>query len=237
MILKLNIECSNKLYMKGIIMYKFCVKCNAKMTDDAKFCTECGAEQPVVNKCKKCGNLLDENTAFCTNCGTPVAVVNGVKSINTAIKGRYQVKEIKPVVWIGIALAIIAIVAGFIFFSNSSGVTKEPIKASAIVEDYIRDQASAEKTYKDKTIKVTGKLLSKSQFSDSSNYALVIYHETAGGKYYSLSVNIPADKAGEVNKVKEGDFISVEGTCVGVVKQKSPTDISIQIQANKINEN
>ena len=31
MILKLNMECSNKLYMKGIIMDKFCVKCNAKI--------------------------------------------------------------------------------------------------------------------------------------------------------------------------------------------------------------
>ena len=217
-------------------MDKLCVKCNAKLVDDAKFCTECGAEQPIIHKCKKCGALLEENTAFCTKCGTPISEVQSSQTFNKVFKGNYEVKKIKPSIWIGIVVAVVVIIAGFLVFSSSDSISKEPIKASTIIEDYIRDQASAEKTYKGKTVKVTGQLLSKSQFNNSSNYNWIIYRETAGGKYYSVTVDIPADKAAEANKVKEGDFVSVEGTCVGIVKQKSPIDISIQIQAQRVNE-
>ena len=39
-----------------------------------------------------------------------------------------------------------------------------------------------------------------------------------------------------VNSIKEGDFVTATGKCVGIVPQKSATTISVQIQASKINE-
>ena len=39
-----------------------------------------------------------------------------------------------------------------------------------------------------------------------------------------------------VNSLKTGDFVNVKGKCVGIVKQKSPTLISVQIKSTKIND-
>ena len=99
-----------------------------------------------------------------------------------------------------------------------------------MIDDYVRDQASAEKQYKDKQVKVTGQLISKSQFSNSQDYGLLIGNKNMAGKRYVIS-----EKAAEANKVKPGDFVSAEGKCVGIVKQDDPTKISVQILTNKIN--
>lgn len=217
-------------------MEKICVKCGAKMADDASFCTECGAKQPVVNKCKKCGAVLDEGTAFCTSCGTPVELGGEKQGFNAVMTKLPEGKKIKPLTWIGGIIAVVIVVlACIIGFSDSGSTSKEPVKASTIIEDYIRDQGTAEKTYKDKNIKVTGQLVRKFQFSNTSDYALVLHEQSVGGKYYNLIIDIPSDKAAEANKVKEGDFVSVEGTCIGIVKQDEPTKISVQVQATKVN--
>ena len=53
---------------------------------------------------------------------------------------------------------------------------------------------------------------------------------------YGLYPAIPNEKIELINKVKVGDFVNVEGICVGTVKQANPTSISIQIQDPKINQ-
>ncbi len=47
-----------------------CVKCNAEIEADDKFCPECGS--PQVLKCEKCHSELSPNDKFCPECGTPV---------------------------------------------------------------------------------------------------------------------------------------------------------------------
>ncbi len=47
-----------------------CIKCNAEIEDDDKFCPECGA--PQVLHCKTCNSELSPKDKFCPECGTPV---------------------------------------------------------------------------------------------------------------------------------------------------------------------
>ena len=49
-------------------------------------------------------------------------------------------------------------------------------------------------------------------------------------------MDVPAKRASIVNGLKTGDFVNVKGKCVGIVKQKSPTLISVQIKSTKIND-
>ena len=110
------------------------------------------------------------------------------------------------------------------------------VKAEEMIDDYIRDQASAEKKYKDKRVIVTGKVIDKNQFNNSQDYAMLIATNITAGKTYGVIAAIPNEKIELINKVKVGDFVNVEGICVGTVKQANPTIISIQIQDPKINQ-
>lgn len=50
-----------------------CVRCGAKMKENAKFCSECGfaaAQKKKDRYCKACGAKMKENQMFCTECGT-----------------------------------------------------------------------------------------------------------------------------------------------------------------------
>ena len=215
-------------------MSKACVKCGAQLPDETKFCTECGASQPVVHKCPKCGKVVDEDAVFCTECGTKIkGAAAAVAGQMGAAQGRSKGKVIGIIV--GVIIIILA-AAGFLLSRDNSGSSSvEVVKSQTVIEDYIRDQGTAEQKYKNKKIKITGKLIAKNQFHNSSNFALALYTKTVGGKSYTLLVDIPADKAAEANKVKIGDFVTAQGICVGIVKQDRPTDISVQIQCEKIN--
>lgn len=58
----------------------------------------------------------------------------------------------------------------------------------------------------------------------------------AAGRRYAVLVDVPAEKVEIVNKAEEGKFVTVQGTCIGVVKQEDPTYISIQIKADQIKQ-
>lgn len=105
-----------------------------------------------------------------------------------------------------------------------------------MVDDYIRDQSSGDKKYKDKTVQVSGKVKWKGQFNNSQNYSITLESRENGGKTYQVLVDVPAKRASIVNGLKTGDFVNVKGKCVGIVKQKSPTLISVQIKSTKIND-
>lgn len=49
-----------------------CPQCNAKLTQDDKFCTECGAKLETITNCPKCSAPIQEGSKFCTECGTNV---------------------------------------------------------------------------------------------------------------------------------------------------------------------
>lgn len=223
-------------------MSKKCVKCNAVLKDTDQFCTECGAEQPFERRCPKCHALVSKDATFCTHCGTQLEenkTQSTAASVTpTTAKNKGNMKKIGGI--IGVCIVVLVLLIG-IFSSNdnnsstlSGGTTS--VKAEEMLDDYIRDQASAEKKYKDKQVKITGKLIRKNQFNNAQNYGLMIATKKVSGKDYNIILDIDPKNVNTVNKIKIGDFVSAEGTCVGIVKQKDPTDISIQIQSDKVNQ-
>ena len=47
-----------------------CSNCGASLTEQAKFCLECGTKvAPAIKKCSSCGNELPANSKFCQECG------------------------------------------------------------------------------------------------------------------------------------------------------------------------
>ena len=169
-------------------------------------------------------------------CGTKVSLDPSISAPQTSPKGY---KKWMP---LGIAAAVVLVIGiALSVSSDSSSDTSTSsggsisVKADDMINDYVRDQSSAEKQYKDKQVKVTGQLITKSQFSNSQNYGLLIGNKNMAGKNYLILVDLPSEKAAEANKVKVGDFVAAEGKCVGIVKQDDPTKISVQIQTDKIN--
>ena len=180
--------------------------------------------------CTKCGEELKEDSAFCTSCGNKF---NSENSINEATLKSGKNKKI--------LFGVIAFIIGNGKESTNNSVKAENsqvirVKAEEMIDDYIRDQASAEKKYKDKRVIVTGKVIDKNQFNNSQDYAMLIATNITAGKTYGVIAAIPNEKIELINKVKVGDFVNVEGICVGTVKQANPTIISIQIQDPKINQ-
>ena len=56
------------------------------------------------------------------------------------------------------------------------------VKSEEIINDYIRDQTSAEQKYKNKNVKLTGKVVTKGQFKNSSNFFIVTGLKHLNGK-------------------------------------------------------
>lgn len=48
---------------------KTCPYCNAKVSQNAKFCQECGQKLPVKKFCSECGKEVSDNAKFCSDCG------------------------------------------------------------------------------------------------------------------------------------------------------------------------
>ena len=188
--------------------------------------------------CTKCGQELKEESEFCTSCGNKF---NSENSINEATLKSGKNKKILFGVIAFIAFIVFALIIGNGKESTNNSVKAENsqvirVKAEEVINDYIRDQSSAEQKYKDKRVIVTGKVIDKNQFNNSQDYAMLIATNITAGKTYGVIAAIPNEKIELINKVKVGDFVNVEGICVGTVKQANPTIISIQIQDPKINQ-
>lgn len=220
---------------------KKCVKCNAELENDAEFCSECGEKQPVLKTsptCPNCGNPVEEGAEFCPECGQKISGANppvsdfSLNTGNDSFAERANDLKKKPAVLGGIGVAIVAIIAAVYFLFGGNTLQ---VKADDMINDYIRDQSTAEQKYKDKDIAITGRLLVKTQFKDSQNYNMIIASKTAG-KIYSISLDVDSKNVKAVNSVNIGDFVSAKGKCMGIVPQENPTDINVQIHADTINE-
>jgi len=51
-----------------------CNKCNAEISDSAKFCPECGSKINKVRHCTECGFELSSDAKFCPECGTKISI-------------------------------------------------------------------------------------------------------------------------------------------------------------------
>ena len=111
------------------------------------------------------------------------------------------------------------------------------VKANDVMNDYIRDAGIAESKYKNKNVHVTGQLVKKGQFTNSSNFYAIIANRYAAGRNYSVLVEYPVEKSDEINKLKYNDFVVAKGVCTGIVPQEDPTTISVQIYAGRVANN
>ncbi len=200
-------------------MSKYCTSCGKELAEDEMFCTQCGKKQD--------DDINQQNVA-------PAQPLNMPGNDNNAKRKK------KIMIAVGI---VVIFLLGCMMFSgggdNGSKTKGEPavsVKSEEMLNDYIRDQGTAETKYKNKKVSITGKVQHKSQFDNSNDFNLTLEFKHAAGRTYVVAIDVPAEKVDIVNKAEEGKFISVEGTCVGVVPQDDPTKISVQIQADKINQ-
>ena len=200
----------------------FCKKCGAQIPDNAKFCPKCGAAGGAVN----------------------VAALGQQQPVNNVPQNNGQRSSFNGRIIAIIVLLLVVVGGAFAVFrdgskgsesstSNSGNVVV--IKSETLVDDYIRDSASANTKYGNKTVQITGKVLYKNQFTNDVSFCVTLYAKSAGGKHYSVSIAMPVAKVNEVNKLKNGDFVTAEGHFEGIVPQENPLDISLQIKAEKLN--
>lgn len=76
---------------------KYCIKCGAKLPNDARYCSECGTKvenegtttknereqqyEGTVYKCPNCGEVLDSLSARCPACGYEIRDRKSVSSV------------------------------------------------------------------------------------------------------------------------------------------------------------
>lgn len=202
---------------------------------EKRFCTKCGEQLQGEEKfCQKCGNALSSEMKETVSMETIAAQIGNSKSQKKTSKKSKFLKGI------GVVIALL-IVSGIFTSMSDDGNSKRKgstiqIKAEDLANAYEQDSSAAEEKYKNKSVKVTGQLINKYQFKNSQNYGLIIYDKISGGKRYGVIVDVPKDNVDVANKMKKGDFVNVEGNCVGIVKQDDPDNISIQIHSVKVNE-
>lgn len=205
--------------------------------------------------CPNCGKEVSEGTKFCPNCGKAIdAKDSGQKNVPSSapMRDEFSVQKsgngstrLRKILWVVVGvLAILVIgVVGLILTdkrgASDTKTTQETTqvisaKASDMVEDYIRDQGTAEQKYKGKTVRISGKVMRKDQFHNSTDYYIVLEERKATGRRYTIVLDIPQDKVSLVNQLKVGENAVAEGTCDGVVKQEDPTWINVQISATKV---
>ena len=221
-------------------MSKKCINCGTEISDDSIICTKCGVNQEGELRCPKCKSILDMNSKFCTECGTKIEMNNESMFAKTTDSLRnFSTKRIfgkfSKFVDVIAGICIIVFALNYLGDVNIFGNSEIKVKAEDMVADYIRDTMSAEKKYKDQDVVITGKLIEKSQFGNSQDFALSIYRQFAAGKRYEVVVSVPEDKVNEANKVRVGDIVTVTGECHGMVKQDDPTYIMIQVNSRKLN--
>ncbi|MCR5175760.1 MAG: zinc ribbon domain-containing protein [Anaerovibrio sp.] len=199
-------------------MSKFCTGCGKELADDEKFCTQCGMQQ--------------------NDDGAPNTAP--MQPQNMPVDDSKDKRKKKIIIAVGV---VVVFLLGCLLFagggdngSKSKGGSAIAVKSEEMLNDYIRDQGTAESKYKNKKVSITGQVQHKSQFNNSNDFNLTLELKQAAGRTYAIAIDVPADKVEIVNKAEEGKFISVEGKCVGVVPQDDPTKISIQIQADKVNQ-
>ena len=65
-----------EMYLFLKVIYMKCPNCNKEITDNAKFCRNCGTNietQPEQAKCPKCGALNRQGATFCDSCGAKMS--------------------------------------------------------------------------------------------------------------------------------------------------------------------
>ncbi len=113
-----------------------CPKCNKELSDDAKFCNDCGEQILKTIICPNCGKPTSTEILFCQNCGVYV----GEKSVEERPKPNSKKRKAnklpkKAVAFgmIGVAAVAVIVLVAFLF----SGGSKESKNNYAL---YLKDE-------------------------------------------------------------------------------------------------
>ena len=69
---------------------KKCTNCGAQISDDCRFCTECGKPVPQGNVCPHCGASVNEGDAFCEKCGSKLQASDSSYNKDYEISDKVQ---------------------------------------------------------------------------------------------------------------------------------------------------
>lgn len=198
-------------------MARNCIKCGHELVEGADFCPECGEKQPKTIVCSKCGKEYPEGTTFCSECGSklgggssaPVLPAGTEQDFDGAADKLRQVAggRGKLVAILGGVIAILLVIVLAMAFngggdgsSSKGGSSAMVVKSDDMIDDYIRDQGTAEQKYKDKILTVSGKVLRKGQFANSTDYMIAMSSKDATGRSYVIAASIPPERVTELNK-------------------------------------
>lgn len=117
---------------------------------------------------------------------------------------------------------------------KKASIQGQSIKAETMLQDFIKNQDEALEKYKFSTFKINGKVLDKEQYNNSNSFYTIIGDKKVGEKRYIIGVSYSEKQVDKVNQIKIGDFLNVEVECMGIVKQKNPNDIYIQLNAKTL---
>lgn len=124
---------------------KQCPYCNAQMSDESKFCGECGREYPQGNTCPHCGAKVYDGDVYCEKCGRNLTdgsyADTSIISDEIQEGGESSFKKYLP--YILVAIALIAICGGGWWYFNSSKAPQSNNEA-AVAEAVEADSVAAE---------------------------------------------------------------------------------------------
>ena len=181
--------------------------------------------------CSKCGTNNAEESLFCTECGavikdnslgrTEPKVLPGMESKPTPKK--------KVAGIIACVLVWLFLVAN-VFGASSNNRTVYEIKAEQLGKEYLNNAKLADAKYKGARVKLNGVVAKKGQYGESNDLFVELYHlPDRDGKWVEVLIDVPIREKTKVNNLKVGDFIEVDGECLGHIPQSDKTIISVQI--------
>lgn len=218
-------------------VYRLCKKCGIRLEQDDIFCPECGKKE-YEHLCVKCSAKLTKDDIFCPECGEKIIVYCGVQNNELKLNNKNDISLVKKYHFKNLRNFVLIPICMLCIIFISERVLNPPMDVTPrdIVEDYVQNESLAELKYKNKKILITGKLIDKGQFSDTTDYlSLCLCEKSERGKVYSVLVYVDKTDIDIVNKLRIGDFIIAEGRCLGRVPQKKFNDVSIHIKSRKIN--
>ena len=128
---------------------KQCPYCNAQMSDESKFCGECGREYPQGNACPHCGAKVYDGDVYCEKCGRNLTdgsyADTSIISDEIQEGGESSFKKYLP--YILVAIALIAICGGGWWYFNSSKAPQSNNEV-AVAEAVEADSITVEDTEK-----------------------------------------------------------------------------------------
>ena len=182
---------------------KQCPYCNAQMSDESKFCGECGREYPQGNACPHCGAKVYDGDVYCEKCGRNLT--DGSYADTSIITdeiqegGESSFKKYLP--YILVAIALIAICGGGWWYFNSSKAPQSNNEA-AVAEAVDADSVAAEAVEEDFAVDTLASDIPQTNQQMKEHYQEIISKENAS--FYYL-VDISGDGVPELFLKKYSD--------------------------------